>query len=1004
MEVLGMVFALGLMAFFLAVPIIALVRASKAAKSAARTESELAALRTRLQNLERASEARREAAPKATSAEEKVPAFKEPVRASVARPAPPPPHEPEKPRPAVTPEAAPKPVAPKPPTPQAVQPRAPKPPAPISPASEIRKQPQAARNLEDLLGANLFTKLGVILLVIGMTFLLMTQWHRFPPGIKISIGYLTAALMLLPGIYFEKRERWRILARAGIGGGWALAFFVTFAMHHIAASRIISSEALDLVLMLIVASAMVVHTLKYRSQVVTGLAFLLAFTTVTLSNVTAFSLLASVILALGLVGLVLRMRWYQLEVFGILATFLNHVYWLRPILARVGMHHYFSLYAASSALLIFYWLLFRVSYFVRKIGGRSDEEVSTVAALLNAGLFLGIMSYQAVHPPHPFWFLFLVGAAELGFAQLPWARRRRAAFVLLTSLGAVLLATAFPYKFSGSNLSLIWLADAEAFFLVGILLREAVFRRLGMLAGLLTAAQMLVETTRQVNHLRDAAGAGIALPHLAWVCGAGALALYLNGQWAPRKWPGLDLARFDGIGLHMMSYLATVLAGFGLWAATSEQWTVVAWAGLVAALTWASGRWKAEDLALSSSALLAFAFVRIFEVNLGAAGMGHHSPLRLATVGACVVLFYLAAPGAARLDTARRLRIPEAFTWAASTLAALLAWYELRPVSVAVAWMIFGLILLEWGVVRRSTSLRLQAYVALASSFLRMFFVNLGAAGQQGHISPRVWTMVPLIMAFFYAFWRLKDQPELPFQLDRRLRAAEVHCFFGTIAFAALLRVELHAQWVVAGWAALAVLLLAAARQWKLRVLLLQAILLSLAVLGRGILYNFFQPNYFPAAFWSSRPAAISATVGLLFLSLVFAFPLRSGLANSKTDAGRFRQLFAWLLRRPEQIFFFTAVVLLTVLLGLDMRSGLVTLAWGAEAVAIFLLALAVGERSFRLTGLGLLVLCVGKIALVDVWALHGTDRYVTLIGLGVALLLVSALYTRYRQVLHKYL
>ena len=335
------------------------------------------------------------------------------------------------------------------------------------------EKPKASRNLEELLGANLFTKLGVTLLVIGMTFLLMTQWHRFSPGLKVTIGFLTAALMLVPGIIFEKRERWRILSRAGIGGGWALAFFVTYAMHHIAASRIIASESVDLVLMLIVAAAMVAHTLKYRSQVVTGLAFILAFTTVTISNVTAnslgpsssltaYSLGASAILALGLVAIVWRMGWYELEIFGILATFLNHYYWLRPIIARVGMHHYFEEYAASSALLIFYWLLFRVSYVMRKVKEPGEERISTVAALLNVGLFLGIMGYQAVHPPHPFWFFFTVGAVELAFGQLPWARRRHAAFVLLTTLGAVLLVTAFPYKFSGASLSLVWLADAAA--------------------------------------------------------------------------------------------------------------------------------------------------------------------------------------------------------------------------------------------------------------------------------------------------------------------------------------------------------------------------------------------------------------------------------------------------------------------------------------------------------------------------------------------------------------
>jgi uncharacterized membrane protein len=62
------------------------------------------------------------------------------------------------------------------------------------------------------------------------------------------------------------------------------------------------------------------------------------------------------------------------------------------------------------------------------------------------------------------------------------------------------------------------------------------------------------------------------------------------------------------------------------------------------------------------------------------------------------------------------------------------------------------------------------------------------------------------------------------------------------------------------------------------------------------------------------------------------------------------------------------------------------------------------GERSFRLSGLGLLLLCAGKILLVDVWRLNPRDRYLTLIVLGAALLLVSFLYTRNREALRQYL
>lgn len=91
------------------------------------------------------------------------------------------------------------------------------------------------------------------------------------------------------------------------------------------------------------------------------------------------------------------------------------------------------------------------------------------------------------------------------------------------------------------------------------------------------------------------------------------------------------------------------------------------------------------------------------------------------------------------------------YTWAASFLLSLVAWYELRPVSVADAWVIGGLVLFELGLLRRKLSLRLQGYLAFSASFLRIFFVNLNASGSPGEISPRFYTVIPLALVFFYA-------------------------------------------------------------------------------------------------------------------------------------------------------------------------------------------------------------------------------------------------------------
>jgi uncharacterized membrane protein len=97
-------------------------------------------------------------------------------------------------------------------------------------------------------------------------------------------------------------------------------------------------------------------------------------------------------------------------------------------------------------------------------------------------------------------------------------------------------------------------------------------------------------------------------------------------------------------------------------------------------------------------------------------------------------------------------------------------------------------------------------------------------------------------------------------------------------------------------------------------------------------------------------------------------------------------------------------MILVTFLIAEEVSAGRVTIGWGIEAVAAFLFALLVGERSYRLASLSLLLTCVAKIVVLDVWRQQRSDRYITFIILGVALLLVSFLYTRYSEAINRYL
>jgi hypothetical protein len=1196
-----------------------------------------------------------------------------------------------------------------------------------TPKATAQQRMKSVFALEETLGTNWLNKLGITILVLGLALFGIYELGQLGPAGKVGLSCFVSLALLAGGVFFERRERYRVLGHTLIGGGWALLFFTTYALNHVQAMRVMSSENTDLILMLAVALAMVTHTLRYRSQLVTGLAFLLAYTTVSLSHDTVYSLASGVILAIGLVSIVIKMGWFELEVFGILSSYLNHLYWLYRLLGPEGAHgNAFPEYHASTALLLFYWVIFRVSYIVRKVKSPGAEHVSTAAALLNTLLLLGTMKFQSVQPKLAFVALLIIGAVEFSIGQLPITKRRREAFVVLSVLGAALMIAAVPFRYSGNNVAILWLVGGEALLVAGVVFSEVVFRRLGLFAAMLVGLHLVGIDFRQLMAVREnsedlvlAAGVMFALcatvfylnavligkrwrlffvefPDSQLLCGhsylgafaavsagwalcshdwtavafagimlalavlgqkgksfhlqvqygaIGALAAYrvavVNlhseaaphthissrlitlsaiaamfyvsakfsqlrddsnqrtfrglfalagtllftaliyyelpelwqpvaaivfavallevGQWigyqalawhahllsglavlaaltadqaAPQCWHDVQLHAFGAlpvvvglywiakrialsnpvhvntariayswagtglmlwvlneavplpwvavswiafavviallmrrIGYRQLAWQANVVAAFAVGRAYTTNFTLTqtAWTGislrlvtvsivaaglyflsrkatisdspsktaitylhtfaataLLALLAWyeAPGAWLAavwamfalilalidrrfelDDLRWQAHALAALAILRGVSLNLHINETWHGLSLRLMSLAVVTVVMYALAQLIRMPQEFRAREFHHIYSWAASVLVSLLMWYELQPLSVTVGWGVFGLVLFEYGLLRKTRQFRFQAYVALTAAFGRIFFANL-AAGNPGEFwGPRIYAVLPLTLIFLFVYAQLATD-DRDIGDDRRLHFDDLICYLGTASVVALLYFQFANDWLVTAWAAVVFVLFGVALLLDRSIFLYQAILLTIGTCIRAIMHNLFGASYFSGGDWTGRYFVLGSAVAVLLACLPFAFRLRD---HSKQQTLRIRWLAA-LVRHPEQFMFFAPVVLLTLMLALKMRAGMVTVAWGIEGVLIVLLALAVNERSFRLTGMILLLVCVGKIMVRDAWGLAARDRYITFIILGAALLLVSFLYSKYRETIRQFL
>jgi hypothetical protein len=447
------------------------------------------------------------------------------------------------------------------------------------------------------------------------------------------------------------------------------------------------------------------------------------------------------------------------------------------------------------------------------------------------------------------------------------------------------------------------------------------------------------------------------------------------------------------------------------------------WLSLVVVLGLAADWAKAETLALGCDLLAVIALLALLPWNLWTQGgwWDHRVPL-IASVG----LLYAGMRRRTMLEGSPNYVAP-AYSWAATMLLAFVVEVLSSNVVLGPAWAALGLGLFEIGRFARKGYLRWHGFFLVAIAFGRYLSIDLpmtfggplppvpliadGSLDRNHPFSITNSLLLEVLILAAIGYWLLERTR------NRERCARREHIMglatdgLGTLSIALWFAYRFPYEWVPAPggevwvtaiWAGMATVLLGLAWLMRRRAFLVQAMALAVAVVARGFVLDLFAES--PAGFWHEPLFHLGVTALILLAALPFAFRLSGGSALTGSTFSLSPDIES-LLRNPQQWFFFFAAFVLEVLaLAVKLSSGHITIAWSLFGLAVFLFALAVGERSYRLAGLGLLLVSVVKILLMDVWKLSSSDRYTTLIVLGLALLAVSFLYTRYGSVIRKLL
>lgn len=441
-------------------------------------------------------------------------------------------------------------------------------------------------------------------------------------------------------------------------------------------------------------------------------------------------------------------------------------------------------------------------------------------------------------------------------------------------------------------------------------------------------------------------------PDSMWLFSAGAATLYLASTWIRFFLDGKTYYEFSLI-------LSAILAGLAIFARVPGMWLSIGLMLEAEVLFLAAHRFRipvAKVLSWVGFTVALREIFRHFFVNttvLGGVPIGDGTP----PLALIAVLFYLN----------RYLSKAEPhWSYFASAFVTIITLRETRSHDwagiIQLAWSAF---LFEFGLRKKLSEFRVQSYVVASLSFAITALLSLS---QESAAWPAA-----LAALVFYAqtlrceFWLHNASP-------REQRFVSIG---GSLATALLAAILVH-KVVPTQFEAVALMMALAA----------------LFELGRRGL---------PADLgWIAR--ALSTVPVLMALFDAPADPVYRITGGAAVAALQFLIHFRARQQTLFEIHGTAAALIVAATLFNEVSGGMLTLSWSLEGIALLAAGFIARDRWLRLAGLGLLLLCIGKVFFYDLRNLETFYRILSFIGLGMILLAVSWIYTRFKEQMQKLL
>ena len=590
-------------------------------------------------------------------------------------------------------------------------------------------------NFEQMLGEKWFNKLGIFAVVIGVALLIGYSFKYLGPIGKIGIGFAFGLGMLIFGRYIEKKKDFSIYGKGLIGGGWAITYFTTFAMHHIPTVRLIGSPFFGMVLLIVVSLLTVVDIYQYKSQVATGFSYLLIFITLMISPVSVFTMLAAIPVALSLIFFMQRMKWMEFGLYGMFMTYVTYMGWFKitNLSSSIPLTH--EQFFIAVMFLALYWVIFVCAAFFSDKDSKSkftellglNVGMEHVIHILNTFIasYIGWMLIGAGHAQHLFLALKVACAAYLGLTILGYFFRKKLALTS-SSFSIIYAAIYVSLKYTGYSLTVSYLVLAETVLLAGVLLKEKYWRivsfsgLLFIIAKLLTIDSFFTRNTAMTYHLSTR----------TLLFGVAFSMYFLNTFLYGKLKASNLLAKVEENHPNIISYSYPLIFAVGTWLDLPKVLTAPCWILLGVILLQIGVSKNNFHQRMQGYILTTGAFVRLLMSNmLIQGGLFVFSYRLLTSVPVLLVLYYclmlLQDEKTKSILEGSEKRMVYLYPYMVFVTIMVLSWYEVPKSLVAPVWGMIAVIYSLRGVYSKEKHYLSISSIAALSACVRAVYVNL---------------------------------------------------------------------------------------------------------------------------------------------------------------------------------------------------------------------------------------------------------------------------------------